>query len=591
MIPFPKLACVAAALLIAASLTCVPSYAQSPARPTPSAPKPKIAPELPAVELSPELLYKIMMAEIALQRGLPQNAAQALLEVARETQDPRVAQRATEVAWNARMMKEALEAASLWLKTDPQSTQARQVVAALLVNQENLTEARAPLEQWLAADKPNAGRNFSQVAQLLARNKDKKAVLALLRTLARPYNDLAEVRLSVAQAAWDADDVDGALAESRAALNIKPDLELGALFHARALSRRSNTEATTFLADFLERHPKAHDARLNYARLLANEKRTADSRRQFEILVEAAPKNPEIAMAVALLAMQTNDYDAAEKHFQGALASGHKEPDAIWLFLGQIHEERKNYDEALKWYAGITSGERYLSAQARYAGVLQKQGKLAEARKHLQGIAPRDDAQRMQLVQAEANLLREAQAYGDAFDLLGKSLEGAPESVDLLYEQAMIAEKLDKIDVLERNLRKVIQLQPEHAHAYNALGYTLADRNQRLPEARKLIEKALELSPQDGYIIDSLGWVLYRMGLTGEAVVQLRRAFDLRPEVEVGAHLGEVLWADGKRDEAQKIWARFLKDVPLNDTLQATLKRLAPALLPASPPSAQSTGK
>ena len=223
--------------------------------------------------------------------------------------------------------------------------------------------------------------------------------------------------------------------------------------------------------------------------------------------------------------------------------------------------------------------------------MLQKQGKLAEARKHLQGIAPRDDAQRMQLVQAEANLLREAQAYGDAFDLLGKSLEGAPESVDLLYDQAMIAEKLDKIDVLERNLRKVIQLQPEHAHAYNALGYTLADRNQRLPEARKLIEKALELSPQDGYIIDSLGWVLYRMGLTGEAVVQLRRAFDLRPEAEVGAHLGEVLWADGKRDEAQKIWARFLKDVPLNDTLQATLKRLAPALLPASPPSAQSTGK
>ena len=145
--------------------------------------------------------------------------------------------------------------------------------------------------------------------------------------------------------------------------------------------------------------------------------------------------------------------------------------------------------------------------------------------------------------------------------------------------------------MLERNLRKVIQLQPEHAHAYNALGYTLADRNQRLPEARQLIEKALELSPQDGYIIDSLGWVLYRMGLTGEAVVQLRRAFDLRPEAEVGAHLGEVLWADGKRDEAQKIWARFLKEVPLNDTLQATLKRLAPALLPTSPPSAQTTGK
>ena len=146
----------------------------------------------------------------------------------------------------------------------------------------------------------------------------------------------------------------------------------------------------------------------------------------------------------------------------------------------------------------------------------------------------------------------------------------------------MIAEKLDKVDIMERNLRKVIELQPEHAHAYNALGYTFADRNQRLPEARKLIEKALELSPQDGYIMDSLGWVLFRMGQMSEAVTQLRRAFDLRPEAEVGAHLGEVLWANGQRDEAQKIWSKFLKDNPLNDTLQGTLKRLSPALLPAA---------
>ena len=566
-----------AVLLMAACFT--PAQAQAPVQPAPRA---KTTPVLPAIELSPELLYKIMMAEIALQRGLPQNAAQALLEVARETRDPRVAQRATEIAWNARMLKEALEAASLWQKADPDSTQARQVVAALLVNQENLTEARVPLEQWLAADKANAARNFAQVAQLLARNNDKKAVFDLLKGLARPYNDIAEVRLSVAQAAWSANDVDGALAESRAALKIKPDLELAALFHAQALSRRSNGASITFLEDFLKRYPKANDVRLTYARLLANEKRTADARKQFEILVEAAPKNPEIAMAVALLAMQTNDYDAAEKHFQGALAAGHKTPDAIWLFLGQINEERKNYDEALKWYAGITSGERYMSAQARYAGVLQKQGKLDEARKHLQSIKPGDDAQRIQLVQAEANMLREAQAYSDAYDLLGKSLEGAPESIDLLYDQAMIAEKLDKVDITERNLRKVIELQPEHAHAYNALGYTFADRNQRLPEARKLIEKALELSPQDGYIMDSLGWVLFRMGQMSEAVTQLRRAFDLRPEAEVGAHLGEVLWANGQRDEAQKIWSKFLKDNPLNDTLQGTLKRLSPALLPAA---------
>ena len=151
--------------------------------------------------------------------------------------------------------------------------------------------------------------------------------------------------------------------------------------------------------------------------------------------------------------------------------------------------------------------------------------------------------------------------------------------MDLLYDQAMIAEKLDRVDVMERNLRRVMVIQPEHAHAYNALGYTFADRNLRLPEARKLIEKALELAPQDGYIVDSLGWVLFRMGQISEAVVQLRRAFQMRPEAEVGAHLGEALWADGKRDEAQKIWSDLLKESPANDTLQSTVKRLAPSLL------------
>jgi tetratricopeptide (TPR) repeat protein len=557
------------------------AYAQAPAQTAPRG-KPAAPSNLPAVELSQELLYKFMLGEIALQRGQPQLAVQTFLEIARETRDPRVAQRATEIAWNARMPKEALEAASLWQKADPSSAQARQVMAALLVNQERLGDAQPHLEQWLAADKDNAGRNFVQLAQLLSRHKDKQAVLELVRALARPYNHIAEVRLAVAQTAWNANDLEVSQAESRAALGIKPDFELAALFQVQVLQRRSNAEALAFLEDYLKRYPKAGDVRLNYARLLLTEKRQADARAQFEMLVAAAPKNPDLAMSVALLALQAGDFDAAEKHLKGALAAGHKEPDLIWLSLGQIAEERKQYDEALKWYSGVTSDERYMNAQARYAGVLVKQGKMDEARKYLRNITPRSDAQRIQLVQAEANLLREAQAYKDAYDLLGKSLEGAPDSVDLLYDQAMIAEKLDRLDVLERNLRRVVELQPEHAHAYNALGYTLADRNQRLPEARTLIEKALELSPQDAYIIDSLGWVLYRMGQRAEAIKALRRAFDIRQDAEVGAHLGEVLWADGSRDEAQKIWADLLRQHPANETLQSTIKRFAPSLLPAA---------
>ena len=571
----------AAAIFSITCLFAVPALAQVPGQALPRG-KPVPPAHLPAVELSQELMYKLMLGEIALQRGQPQVAVQAFLEVARESLDPRVAQRATEMAWNARMQKEALEAASIWQKADPTSQQARQVMAALLVNQEQLSDARPHLEQWLAADKANVGPNFVQLAQLLERHKDKKAVLDLLRALARPYSDIAQVRLSVAQSAWNAADVDLSLAESRAALNITPDLQIAALFHVQALQKRSNAEALTFMEDYLKRYPKASDVRINYARMLVTEKRQADARTQFEMLVAEAPKNPDLAMSVALLALQSADYDAAEKHLQGALAAGHKEPDLIWLSLGQIAEERKQYDEALKWYGGVTSDERAMTAQARYAGVLVKQDKMDEARKYLQTIAPRNDAQRIQLVQAEANLLREALAYKDAYDLLGKSLEGAPDSVDLLYDQAMIAEKLDRVDVLERNLKRVVELQPDHAHAYNAWGYTLADRNLRLPEARKLIEKALELAPQDAYIIDSLGWVLFRMGQNAEALKALRRAFALRQDADVGAHLGEVLWVVGQRDEAQKIWSDLLKDNAANETLRGTLKRLAPSLLPAA---------
>lgn len=574
----------AAFFSVAVVFTCamtIPAFAQAPLQVVPRG-KPVPPANLPAVELSQELLYKLMLGEIALQRGQPQVAVQTFLELARETRDPRVAQRATEIAWNARMQKEALEAASLWQKADPASQQARQVMAALLVNQERVSDAQPHLEQWLAADKGNVGQNFVQLAQLLARHKDKKSVLELVRALARPYDTIAEVRLAVAQTAWIANEAELTLTEARAALALRPDFELAALVQVQALARRSNAEALAFLEDYLKRYPKANDVRLNYARLLVTEKRQADARAQFEMLVAEAPKNPDLALTVALLALQSSDFDVAEKHLKGALAAGHKEPDAIWLSLGQIAEERKQYDEALKWYGGITSGERYMNAQARYAGVLVKQGKMDEARKYLQTITPSNDAQRIQLVQAEANLLREAQAYKAAYDLLGKSLEGAPDSVDLLYDQAMLAEKLDRLDVLERNLKRVVELQPDHAHAYNALGYTLADRNQRLPEARKLIEKALELAPQDAYIIDSLGWVLYRMGQRAEALIALRRAFALRQDAEVGAHLGEVLWVDGKRDEAQKIWSDLLKGNPANETLQGTVKRFAPSLLPAA---------
>jgi tetratricopeptide (TPR) repeat protein len=573
------------ALVACAQMPVQPETAAAPAKPlpkvvvqTPPAAVPRAAP-LPNVELSEDILFKLTLAEIALQRGQPHVAVPAFLEVARETRDPRVARRATEVAWSARFMPAALDAATLWLQTDPESTRARQTVIALLVNQSRLDDALPHLQKWLAAEPDRVGQNFLQLSSLVAGHQDKAAILRMLRTLAAGYPAVPEASLAVAQAAWNAEDHPAALAAARKALELRPGWELAALFQAGALQRESTDQAIVFLEGFIKANPGARDARLNFARLLVAARRYPEARKQFEVLVGEAPNNPEIAMAIATLSMQAKDYEAAELQLRRALEIKPKDPDAVRLYLGQVNEELKRDDEALKWYSSITHGPQFVAAQARYAGVLARQGRLADARKHLQDVNAADAQQRLQLTLAEAGLLRDAQAYQEAFDFLAAAVAKTPDVPDLLYDYAMAAEKVNRIDVLEANLRRVIAMQPTHAHAYNALGYTLADRNQRLEEARSLIETAHKLAPEDSFILDSLGWVLFRLGENEQALGYLQRAYTARPDAEIAAHLGEVLWAMGRQAEAQKVWAEALRGQSKNDVLQGTVKRLAPAIL------------
>jgi tetratricopeptide (TPR) repeat protein len=227
----------------------------------------------------------------------------------------------------------------------------------------------------------------------------------------------------------------------------------------------------------------------------------------------------------------------------------------------------------MKYYASVQAGEQFVPAQARYAFLLGRQNKLAEAREYLQNVRTASDEQRALLIQAEAQLLREAKNYQESYELLNRALEKQPDNVDLLYDSAMAAEKLDRIDVVETNLRKLITLKPDHAQAYNALGYTLADRTDRLKEAKGYIEKALKLSPDDPFILDSMGWVLYRLGDQKEALGYLQRAYSLRPDPEIAAHIGEVMWTRGQQQDAEKIWRDASRENPDNEMLQATMKR------------------
>ncbi|HEV8519451.1 MAG TPA: tetratricopeptide repeat protein, partial [Burkholderiales bacterium] len=480
-----------------------------------------------------------------------------------------------EIAWNSRLPGPALETAGIWLAADPESLQARQILAALLINQSRLADARPHLEKSLAADKENIGHNFLQLNALLARHPDKAAVLQLTQSLAQPYPTVPEAHFGIAQAAMNADQTPLALKEIREALSLRPDWEQAALLQGQLLLRTSNTEAAAYFRDYLKNHPRALDVRLNYARMLVTEKKYPEARGEFQALLKDFPNNPDVTMAVGLLSLQLNDYDAAEVQLKHALETKYKDPDAVRFYLGQLNEERKRPDEALRWYSSIEFGEQYVPARARYATILAKQGKLSDARKYLQESA-RNPQQVVQFTQAEAQLLREVNDYRAAYDVLSRAVEKNPNSPELLYDQAMAAEKVDLYDVLESNLRKVIQIKPDYAHAYNALGYTLADRNMRLQEAYTLIEQALKLSPEDPFIMDSMGWVLYRMSQSDAALTFLKRAFELRPDAEIAAHLGEVLWAAGQRDEARKVWNGALKDNPGNELLLATLKKFSP---------------
>ena len=563
---------------------CAEQPLQPAAEPAATAPalKPRVVvrptvkpPVLPNEELTQPILFKLLLAEIALQRGQNNVAVQSYLELARETKDPRIAQRATEVAWNSRFLGVALETAGIWLAADPDSVQARQVLAALLVNQSRLSEAQPYLEKSLAADKENLGHNFLQLNTLLAHHPDKAAVLALTQNLAKPYPTLPEAHYSIAQAAWSAGEGELALTEIRAALNLKPEWEQAALFQGQMLQRKSVAEALAYYRGYLKSYPRAMDVRLNYARLLVTDKKYPEARNEFQALLNEFPNNPDVTMAVGLLSLQLNDYDTAETQLLHALETHYKDPDAVRFYLGQTNEERKHFDEALRWYGSVSGGDQYVPARARYASILAKQGRLPEARKYLEA-AGRNGQERVQFTQAEAQLLRDANEFREAFDLLGQALEKDPDSPELLYDHAMAAEKIDRIDVLESNLRKVIELKPDYAHAYNALGYTLADRNTRLPEAYTLIEHALKLAPEDPFIIDSMGWVLYRMGQNDASITFLKHALELRPDAEIAAHLGEVLWAAGKHDEARKVWTSALKDNPANEVLLATVKKFSP---------------
>jgi len=569
-------ACVCAIAGCAGSAPRVVDAEAPPAKPATAADMPGLAarPELPNVELTRELLYEFLIAEVAGQRGNVTLAAQAYVDLAKRTRDPRVAERATEMALYARMPEAAVESAKVWADASPGSSRALATASSLLIRMNRLDEAEPYLQQVLAVQTTNRGDGFLQLNGLLANNPDKATNLRVVQRLAEPYQQLAQARFAIAQAAATAGQDELALKEVREAARLAPDWELAVLYEASLLQKTSATVAAERLATYLKAYPRSREVRLAYARMLVADKKYPEARGQFEQLLKDHPDNADVVFSVAVLSMQLEDWGVAESNLKRLLDLGYRDRNAVRFYLGQVSEEQKRWPDALKWYAEVTRGEQFMPAQVRSAQVLSKQGDLDGARKFLRNVNAANTDQRVQLIIAEAQLLREANQPKEAFAVVEQGLDTLPDQPDLLYDYAMLAEKLERVDLLESSLRKLIKIRPDHAHAYNALGYSLADRNERLDEAKELIEAALKLSPDDSFIIDSMGWVLYRQGKTEEALKQLQRAYAGRQDPEIAAHLGEVLWVLGRRSEAQKVWDEALSKAPSNDVLTKTVQRL-----------------
>lgn len=538
---------------------------------TPAAPAAAVTAAAPSV-LNADFIYKYLVGEIAGQRGELGLASSLFLELAKTSRDARLAERATKAAVYGNNPQVAVQAVSLWSELDPDSVDAQQSTVQMLTSTGRLAETEPYLEKLLQKEDTRAN-GFLYLHSLFARQDDKQAVLELVQRLAAKYPSLPESHFAIAQAAWDAGNHELTIDQLTIADKLRPGWELAALLQGQVLFVQSPQLAIDYYRDFLKTYPDANETRLSFARLLVNQKRFDEARGEFVKLAATSADNPEILVVLGLLSFQSNNHDEADDYFLKALDSDYADKDQVHLYLGHNAEKQNRDEQALEWYERIQPGERHLDAKLNIAYVTSRMQGTDAGIAQLKALDGLHSEQQATVNQAIASLLTQGKRNAEAYAVLEETIKTLPNTPELIYDFAMVAERMQKYDVMEHELRKLIKLKPDYAAAYNALGYSFADRNINLPEAYSLIEKALTLRPNDHYIMDSMGWVYYRMGSLDKALDYLQRAYQTQTDPEIAAHLGEVLWQQGKREDAIRTWEEALQLHPDNEILLDTSKR------------------
>ncbi|MFC7433748.1 tetratricopeptide repeat protein [Hydrogenophaga bisanensis] len=537
--------------------------------------------------LDAPLFYQLLLGELNARNGDPGAAYSLILDAARRERDAGLYRRAVEIALQGRSGDSALVAARAWAQAMPESGEADrfvlQILLALNRPGETAPTLRAIVERAPATERVDT---INAIPQTFARVTDKAAALQEVRKALASHLSRADT----GPAAWTtvgrmelaANLTGDALKSAAQGLQLDPASPYPALL-AIELVERGQGEAEVLVRRHLAdaRTPADSPVPLAYARLLLDLQRSADARTLLDKLTREQPDLAEPWLLLGTVQAQDNPPQAAEASLQRYLSLARASGDErllrgatqAYLLLAQVAEKRGDFQGATAWLDRIENGNDIMAAQMRRASLLARQGRLDEARALLRAHPERrpEDA-RVKLV-AEAQLLRDAKAWQQAYEVYAQAVARFPEETDLLYDQAMVAEKAGRLDDMERLLRELIAKRPDNHHAYNALGYALADRNIRLAEAKALIEKAVAMAPDDAYIQDSLGWVEFRLGNLPRAREILQAAYRKKPDAEIAAHLGEVLWLSGQKEEALRVWREGLLQGSDNETLQSTLQR------------------
>lgn len=536
--------------------------------------------------LSAELFYEILVGEMAAQEGALTDAQALMMEAARSSNNEKLYRRATELAVQSRSGDRALRNARAWLEAYPESRDANRAVLRILVAMNRIADSGSYLRREVELT-PQANRSatFLAITQLYNNASDKPLAADVVeQALEIDFKDpkngpmawaaIGHMRLIAGQKP-------AALQALQNGAKLGPESGAVALL-AMELLESGSAEVEPLVKRYLEKN-HSPQLRLTYARVLLGQKRNADAKTQLQLITREAPEFPEAWVMLANLQLQDGELDAADVSLTQFSSLLPKLPEGVgraagesqlYLLRADLAEKRQRYDEADIYLQRIPDAANLLSVQARRADLLARQGKVKEARALIQAIPANGPNQKRLKQIAEVQLLRDAGLNQEAYALQAQLLSQAPDDVELAYDTALLAERAGNFSEMERLLRDIIKRKPDFKHAYNALGYSYADRGIKLEEAQTLIQTALDMQPGDPFITDSLAWVHFRRGNLDEAEKLLEQAYATRQDAEIAAHLGEVLWAQGKQDRAQLIWRQGMKADSSNDTLLETLKRL-----------------